>query len=155
MGRQRKTTSTTKKHLTKKEKEQRANQEKKVKLDRDGLKVPDWMQNDLLARNEFIRVVDAASKIDLWDNLDLSIIAIYCKAYSGYITVTRLIDENGFVVQGKDSEKISPYVTAQNRYVEQIFKCSAKLGLATTDRLKLIVPEGESKENKFTKYIVV
>lgn len=155
MGRQRKTTSTTKKHLTKKEKDQRANQEKKVKLDRDGLKVPDWMQNDLLARNEFIRVVDAASKIDLWDNLDLSIIAIYCKAYSGYITVTRLIDENGFVVQGKDSEKISPYVTAQNRYVEQIFKCSAKLGLATTDRLKLIVPEGESKENKFTKYIVV
>ena len=155
MGRQRKTTSTTKKHLTKKEKDQRANQEKKVKLDRDGLKVPDWMQNDLLARNEFIRVVDAASKIDLWDNLDLSIIAIYCKAYSSYITVTKLIDENGFVVQGKDSEKISPYVTAQNRYVEQIFKCSAKLGLATTDRLKLIVPEGESKENKFTKYIVV
>lgn len=155
MGRQRKTTSTTKKHLTKKEKDQRANQEKKVKLDRDGLKVPDWMQNDLLARNEFIRVVDAASKIDLWDNLDLSIIAIYCKAYSSYITVTKLIDEKGYVVQGKDSEKISPYVTAQNRYVEQIFKCSAKLGLATTDRLKLIVPEGESKENKFTKYIVV
>lgn len=155
MGRQRKTTSTTKKHLTKKEKDQRANQEKKVKLDRDGLKVPDWMQNDLLARNEFIRVVDAARKIDLWDNLDLSIIAIYCKAYSSYITVTKLIDEKGYVVQGKDSEKISPYVTAQNRYVEQIFKCSAKLGLATTDRLKLIVPEGESKENKFTKYIVV
>lgn len=155
MGRQRKTTSTTKKHLTKKEIDQRANQEKKIKLERDDLKVPDWLQDDLLAHNEFVRVVNAASKIDLWDNLDLSFIAIYCKAYSGYITVTKLIDENGYTVPGKESEKISPYVTAQNRYVEQIFKCSSKLGLATTDRLKLIVPEGESKENKFTKYIVV
>lgn len=156
MGRNRKTTSTTKKHLTKKEINQRENQESKIKLDREDLaKVPEWMQNDLLARNEFIRVVDAATKINLWDNLDLSILAIYCKAYSGYITVTELIDKNGYTVPGKESEKISPYVTAQNRYVEQILKCSSKLGLATTDRLKLIVPEGENKENKFNKYIVV
>lgn len=155
MGRQRKTTSTTKKHLTKKEMSQRANQEKKIKLDRDDLKVPEWMQDDLLAHNEFVRVVNSASQIDLWDNLDLSILAIYCKSYSGYITVTKLIDENGFTVPGKESEKISPYVTAQSRYVEQILKCSSKLGLATTDRLKLIVPEGDTKDNKFTKYIVV
>ena len=48
---------------------------------------------------------------------------------------------------------ISPYVTAQARYVDTIFRCSAKLGLSTTDRLKIVVPEAEPEENKFTKYI--
>lgn len=155
MSRQRKSVKSSTGKIGKNEKAKRAEQEKKIKLDRDDLKVPDWMQDDLLAHNEFVRVVNSANKIDLWDNLDLSILAIYCKAYSGYISVTRLIDEKGFTVQGKEGEKISPYVTAQNRYVEQILKCSSKLGLATTDRLKLIVPEGDSKENKFNKYIVV
>ncbi len=156
MSRQRKSMKSSTGKIGKKEKAKREEQEKKIKLDREDLtKVPEWMQDDLLAHNEFVRVVNAATKIDLWDNLDLSILAIYCKAYSGYIAVTKLIDENGYTVPGKESDKISPYVTAQNRYVEQILKCSSKLGLATTDRLKLIVPEGDTPENKFNKYIVV
>lgn len=157
MGKQRKSMKTATGKIGKKEKAKRAEQEEKLRLDRDDLaKVPEWMQDDLLAHNEFVRVVNAASKIDLWDNLDLSILAIYCKAYSSYIKVTKLVDKNGYTGKGKDGfEKISPYVTAQNKYVEQILKCSSKLGLATTDRLKLIVPEADGKENKFAKYIVV
>lgn len=155
MARPRKTTNVTKKHLTKKEKITRQEQENKIKLDREELyDAPEWIKEDLLAYNEFIRVVNQAAMIDLWDNLDLSVIAIYCKAYSNYIRVTKHIAENGYTGIGKDGmEKISPYVTAQNKFIEQILKCSSKLGLATTDRLKLIVPEPEKKENKFAKFI--
>lgn len=155
MPRPRKTTSTTKKHLTKAEITNISRQEKRLKLDRDDLVVPGWLQDDLLANNEFIRVVNEAACIDLLDNLDLSILAIYCKAYSSYIECTRMISENGYTGVGKDGlEKISPYVTAQIKYTETIFKCSSKLGLATTDRLKLIVPnDNESETNKYLKYV--
>lgn len=154
MGRARKTAATSTGKVGKKNKNNRAEQEKKLKLDREGLVVPGWLQDDLMAHNEFVRVVNEAGKIDILDNLDLAILSIYCKAYSSYIEITQHIDKNGYTGIGKDGfEKISPYVTAQNKYVDQIFRCSTKLGLATTDRLKLIVPVDDvSQVNKFLKY---
>lgn len=152
MGRRKKVTAATKKHLSKKEKEAREKQEKAIKVDRN-LDVPSELQDDPVALKEFERVRDAAGKIDLWDDLDLSVLTIYCKAYSSYLEVSEKVKENGYVVSGKHGERISPYVTAQARYVDTIFRCSAKLGLSTTDRLKIVVPEAEPEENKFTKYI--
>lgn len=152
MGRQKKVTAATKKHLSKREKELREKQEKAIKVDRN-LEVPEAIQDDPIAVEEFIRIRDAAEKIDLWDDLDLSVLTIYCKSYSSYLEVTRAIELNGYVVDGKHGERISPWVTAQSRYIDTIFRCSAKLGLSTTDRLKIVVPEAEAEENKFIKYI--
>ena len=152
MGRQKKVAAATKKHLSKREKELREKQEKAIKVDRN-LEVPEAIQDDPIAVEEFIRIRDAAEKIDLWDDLDLSVLMIYCKSYSSYLEVTRAIELNGYVVDGKHGERISPWVTAQSRYIDTIFRCSAKLGLSTTDRLKIVVPEAEAEENKFIKYI--
>ena len=152
MGRQKKVTAATKKHLSKREKELREKQEKVIKVDRN-LEVPEAIQDDPIAVEEFVRIRDAAEKIDLWDDLDLSVLTIYCKSYSSYLEVTRAIELNGYVVDGKHGERISPWVTAQSRYIDTIFRCSAKLGLSTTDRLKIVVPEAEAEENKFIKYI--
>ncbi len=155
MPRPRKTTATTKKHLTKAEITNISSQEKKLKLGRGDLVTPAWLQDDLVAHNEFVRIVTEAGTIDLLDNLDLSILVMYCKAYSSYVECTKMISEHGYVGVGKDGiEKISPYVTAQIKYTETIFKCSSKLGLSTTDRLKLIVPKkDESETNKYLKYV--
>lgn len=151
MARARKTVATTKKHLTKNEIKTRSAEESRLKLDRDDLVVPRWLSENLIAHNEFVRVVEEAGKIGLLDNLDLSILAIYCKAYSSYVDCTKKIEICGYIDANKGS--VSPYVNAQAKYVEQIFKCSSKLGLATTDRLKLIVPGAEEvPENKFFKY---
>ena len=152
MPKPRKTTVTTKKHLTKDEIKEKSVIEKKLKLDREYLQVPGWLQDDLLAYEEFARVVNETAKIDLLDNLDLSTLAIYCKAYSSYIKCTDMINKTGHVINSKSGKTISPYVTAQSKYAEQVFKCSSKLGLATTDRLKLIVPTDEKPDNKFLKY---
>lgn len=47
-------------------------------------------------------------------------------------------------------ETVHPLLVVQEKYIKQIMQCSTKLGLATTDRLKLIVPtKEETKENKF------
>ena len=152
MGRQKKVTAATKKHLSKREKELREKQEKAIKVDRN-LEVPEAIQDDPIAVEEFVRIRDAAEKIDLWDDLDLSVLTIYCKSYSSYLEVTRAIELNGYVVDGKHGERISPWVTAQSRYIDTIFRCSAKLGLSTTDRLKIVVPEAEAEENKFLSLI--
>lgn len=153
MPRQRKTTETTKKHLTKDEIKDRKRLEGKLKIDREGLSVPGWLQDDLIAHNEFVRVVNEVDKIDILDNLDLSILAMYCKAYSSYVDCTAIVDKNGYTVNTKGGKAVSPYVTAQNKYAEQILKCSSKLGLSTTDRLKLVVPQADEKpENKYLKY---
>ncbi|CEJ74236.1 phage terminase small subunit [[Clostridium] sordellii] len=156
MGRQRKTVSTTKKHLTKKEKENRSNQEKKLKLDRDELIVPETLKDNEIASKEFERVVSAAEKIGLWDNLDLPFIIMYCDAWSHYNEIEKQMRKNKqYTVQGKDSEKLNPLINAQDKYISRIMRCSTKLGVATTDRLKLIIPEPETKENKFMKYLKV
>ena len=155
MGRPRKTIEASTRKVSKEDKAARMAAEKKLKLGSDQLAVPDWQQSDAIAAEEFKRVVEEYKKIDTLDNLDLSTLAIYCKAYSSYIEVTRLIEVSGYVAATADgSAKISPYVTAQDRYVTQIFRCSAKLGLATTDRLKLVVGVDDGKaDNKFLPFL--
>ena len=134
----------------------RAQQEKKIKLARDALAPPNWL--DETAAAEFSRVVDEAGKIDLLDNLDLTVLAIYANAWSRYSIVTQHIQDDGDTATRETKfdtyEVVSPYLSAQERYVKQIMQCSTKLGLATTDRLKLIVPVKEDKAvNKFIKYM--
>lgn len=155
MGRPRKTAEASTRKVSKEEKETRAAAEKKLKLGSDQLEVPKWLQDDTVAVAEFLRVVDEYKKIDTLDNLDLSTLAIYAKAYSSYIDVTNEINAHGYIVPTADgSSKISPYVTAQDRYVTQIFRCSAKLGLATTDRLKLVVgADNDKADNKFLPFL--
>lgn len=155
MARPRKKADTSTGKIGKEKKEARKEAEKKLKLGREQLVVPDWMQEDEIAAREFERVVIEYGKIDLLDNLDLSTLAIYCKAYSSYVDITEKIEENGYVTSTTDGgRKIDPLVTAQDRYVNQIFRCSAKLGLATTDRLKLIVSATDNAPpNKFLRFL--
>lgn len=135
----------------------RAKKEKRLKLDREELKAPNWLS--IPAQKEFLRVVEETAKIDILDNLDLAVLAIYADAYTNYIKLSKYIMANGVTGKRENQfgtyEVLSPYVSAQEKYVKQIFQCSTKLGLATTDRLKLIVPgtEDEPITNKFLKMI--
>ena len=153
----RKSTKLTRKHMGKDERLDRELAENQHKLPRDGLGPPEWL--DLEARKEFTRVVEEATQIDLLDNLDLSVLAVYADAWSNYIALHDLIQKQGNVIevvgsQGNRAPKVNPALTAQEMYVKRIMSASAKLGLATTDRLKLIVPQQpEKKENKFLKLL--
>lgn len=134
----------------------RKEQEKKLKADRDDLIAPSWLSTS--AKKEFKRVVEECEKINILDNLDLGVLAIYCNSYDGYIQASEQLKKDGLVTY-KDTDAgqvaiVSPLVNVQEKYTKQILQCSTKLGLATTDRLKLIVPtKEEPKENKFIELL--
>ena len=128
--------------------------ESKIKIDRKQLETgaPSWLSDG--AAQEYNRVVREAGKIGLLDNLDMVVLAIYADNYARYVTASIEMRRSGLTVEGKFADVPSPYVAIADKAATQIQKCSTKLGLATTDRLKLIVPEKEEKSvNKFLKYL--
>lgn len=153
-GRPRKSVDASVAKRGKKEKINRKIQEEKLKIDRDQLIAPTFL--DEIAKEEFYRVVDETAKIDVLDNLDLSILAMYCNAYSQYIEVNEQIRNTMPALRYNDKGRSSPLINIQDKLAKQILSYSSKLGLATTDRLKLMVPNelAENKENKFLKYVV-
>ena len=153
MARPRKTLAATKKNLTKAEIEQKQEQEERIKIDRENLAAPNYLTEK--AKAEFERVVREAKKIEIFDNLDLSILAIYSSAYAQYLEITEEIQKMDQAYRYiTEDNKISPLINAQDKIIKQIMTCSSKLGLATTDRLKLIVPKKEEgTTNKYLKYL--
>lgn len=149
-GRSRKIIAVSTGKIGKKAIEERKKQEEKIRLTREELKAPEWLPIE--AQLEFQRVVRETAKIEILDNLDLGILAIYCNAYYCYTEITKKI--NSLMIEDIDNKQLSIFNNIQEKYVKQIMQCSTKLGLATTDRLKLVVPvKEEKKENKFFKYL--
>lgn len=138
-------------------KEKRLNkkiQEEQLKLNRDALEegAPTWLSDD--AAQEYNRVVAEAKAINLFDNLDLVVLAIYADCYARYIAATKAIREYGLTATSRGAFTVSPYVEVADKSATQILKCSTKLGLAVTDRLKLIVPTVQEKRiNKYLEHL--
>lgn len=153
-GRTRKIVDISTGKIGKKEKLNRQIQEEKLKLDRAELEsgAPKWLRP--AAAEEYNRVVAEAKKINLYDNLDLPILAMYAECYARFIEASEYLQEHGSTIILGDKEAVSPYVTIADKLTTQLLKMSTKLGLAVTDRLKLIVPTKEEKSvNKFLEFI--
>lgn len=153
MGRPRKVVSMSTGKVGKATKTQRAESEKALKVNTNELRAPDWLPD--VAAVEFDRVVANAAQVGMLDNLDLSILAIYADNYCRYIEASQQLAKKGHVTKAKSGYQMpSPWVAILNQSAKNIFTCSGKLGLAVTDRLKLIVPVKEEKEvNKFIKFL--
>lgn len=145
-------------HKGKRSKEERLNrkiQESKIKVDRLQLEAgaPDWLSPD--AAEEYMRIVREAGKIDLLDNIDRAFLAIYADNYDRYTKASAALQREGLIVATENGAYLSPYIKIASDAATQIHRCSAKLGLAATDRLKLIVPTAtdDKPKNKFLKYL--
>ena len=156
-GRPRKIISISAGKIGKEKRKSRLEQEQKIKVGREQLcSPPEWLSKG--AKEEFERVVEEAGHVELLDNLDLGILAMYCNAYDCYVDITEKIQKTGYLgirkTANDEYQTVHPLLVAQEKYVKQIMQCSTKLGLATTDRLKLIVPQKEeSSTNKYLKYL--
>lgn len=150
-GRKRKSVDALKGHVTKAEKEHRKEQEFLLKGDCKKLTAPTWLSKD--AKKEFARVAKHLIALELISESDLAVIAIYADAYAKFQQATAEINVSGIVTEKQDGEeRVSPYVIAQQKYVETIMKCSTKLGLFVSDRLKLIVPKTEKVKDEFEEF---
>lgn len=157
MARPRKPTKLRTGNMTKEEKRKRQKQEEKLRLSNGDLfTVPDFLDND--AKREFKRVVKGLDELEVADNLDFAILAIYADAFSQYIKMTKAINKHGAVTDytnaaGVTNKTMSAYVQVQQKYIDTIMKCSSKLGLAVSDRLKLIVPEPDESDDPLLKVL--
>ena len=153
-GRPRKVVDISTGKISKQSKLNRKIQEENIKLERNELEVgaPSWLSETAAA--EFNRVVAEAKKINLFDNLDLALLAIYADSYALYIKASQKMHESGLTTEIKGKVNTSPFLSIMNSAATQVLKCSTKLGLAVTDRLKLIVPTKEEKSvNKFLTHL--
>lgn len=153
-GRPRKVVALSTGKIGKAEKLKRQAQESAVKIDRDDLErgAPDWLTER--AKEEYLRVVREAAKVPFLDNLDKHIVAMYADAVDKYISAAEKLHKFGDVIKTDAGLMVSPYLAVQKKAEDTIFKCSSRLGLATTDRLRLIVPKVEEKsENKYLKFL--
>ena len=153
-GRPRKIVDISTGKIGKQNKLNRKIQEENIKLERDELEVgaPPWLSET--AAEEFNRVVAEAKKINLFDNLDLAVLAIYADSYALYVKASQKMRESGLTTEIKGKRYSSPFLSIMNNAATQVLRCSTKLGLAVTDRLKLIVPTKEEKSvNKFLAHL--
>lgn len=154
-GRNKKATESLAGHRSKKDLKERKEQENKMRGNCDKVFSPSWL--DETAKLEFRRVSEELIALNIISNIDVTILAIYCDAYSNYVQLTQAIQANGSIqyytnVKGEENKVVSAEVMAQQKYIDTIMKCAGKLGLSISDRLKLVVPEKTEKENKFAKY---
>lgn len=131
---------------------QLSNEDKRMRLEQEAkflqgetnqLKPPKWL--DDIAKKEFKRITKILIEMEVVQNLDLSVLAIYCDAFSNYVKLTEEISTRGAVETyinkfGAENKIVSSYVQAQHKYIDVIFKCASRLGLSVSDRLKLVVP---------------
>jgi len=135
-----------KKHLTKKEIEERKAQE--VKAPNNNIEPPSYLPDDL--KEEFNRIANELNEIGIMSNLD-------CEALARFI-----VAENQYQ---KVSQKILKMKTVGPNYIElvkiqeKLFRMSRQaasdLGLTISSRCKLVMPKKEEKEpeNKFAKFM--
>lgn len=138
-----------KNRLTKKEIEQRLEAEKKLKPKADNIKPPAWL--DSIAKKEFKRIAQELMELDLLTNVDINSLAAYCDAYSDYIKCTKIIQEEGLMVEytnkAAETNKVPhPLLTKKKQLHEQMKSLATEFGLTPSARAKLAMPRQEEKE---------
>lgn len=134
-----------KKHLTKKEIEERLNAE--VKANSDKVQAPSYLPDKL--KEEFYRIADELIKIGIMSNLDCEALARFIVSENQYQKVTAKILK---------SKNITDNYITLIQLQEKLFKMSrtaaSDLGLTISSRCKLVIPkkEEEKKESKWTKF---
>lgn len=135
-----------KKHLTKKEIEERKATE--VKGETDNVKAPLYLPEDL--KIEFDRIANELLRIDIMSNLDNEALARFVVSEFNYQKITKEVLKTSI-----DDEKYFNYLIMQEKAFKQSRQAATDLGLTISSRCKLIIPKKEEKkpENKFAKFI--
>ncbi|WP_186320965.1 phage terminase small subunit P27 family [Bacillus mycoides] len=129
--------------LTKEEIEQRLEAEKRLQAKKDKVKPPTWL--DSFAKKEFKRIAGELLELDVITNIDVNALARYCDACSDYVTATKIIDEEGLMVEytnkAAETNKVPhPLLTKKKQLHEQMKSLEVELGLTPSARAKIVIP---------------
>src|SRR5690625_586590 len=77
----------------------RAEQEEKMKMSADHVVPPSWLSKT--AKKEFKRLAELLLEVELINNADVGHLALYCDAYSNYISYKNQVKRKGMWIDGK------------------------------------------------------
>ncbi|OYN65450.1 phage terminase small subunit P27 family [Bacillus safensis] len=142
-----------KKNLTKKEIEERREQE--IKAPDDKVKAPSYLPKDL--KREFKRIADELKNIGIITNLDVDALARFLFARKQYLQITEIILDTPItaLTENSDGEKFeianpaySDLLINQDKLFKQCRQASSDLGLTISSRCKLVVPKKDDGKPK-------
>ncbi|MBO0561539.1 phage terminase small subunit P27 family [Clostridium botulinum] len=135
-----------KKHLSKKEIEERKNSE--VKANADKIEPPSYLPSNL--KKEFNRIAQELISIEIISNLDCEALARFIVSEYSYQKVTKKLLKTGI-----DNEKYIDLLLMQEKLFKMCRQSASDLGLTISSRCKLVVPKSkeEKPKNKFSKFM--
>ena len=126
-----------KKHLTKKEIEERKNSE--IKANADKIEPPSYLPNNL--KKEFNRIGKELIDIGIMSNLDCEALARFVVSEYNYQKVVKKVLKTGI-----DNEKYMDLLLMQEKLFKMCRQSASDLGLTISSRCKLVVPKKEEKK---------
>lgn len=134
----------------------RAEHEKKMKMRSDNIKPPTWL--DKVGKKEFKRVAALLTEVEIITEADISMLAAYCNAYSQYVSISKIIEEDGIMVhtEGKDKDgnpiklvgEEHPLLKRQKNYFDQMKSAANDFGLTPSARAKLAITRTQEEWEK-------
>ncbi|RBW69468.1 phage terminase small subunit P27 family [Bacillus taeanensis] len=145
-----------KSHLTKEEIEKRQKAEESLTLKSDNIKPPTWLDSE--GKKTFRKLIKEFEEIDLLVNVDVYMIAMFCDAYSDYIECTKIIQDEGKLIEhtnkaGETNRIPHPLLTKKSHAFNQMKAMASEFGLTPSARTKLIQNmqvEGDNEDNSFS-----
>ncbi|GED53528.1 phage terminase small subunit P27 family [Brevibacillus borstelensis] len=154
------------KHLTKKEIEERKEQE--IKAPADKIRAPSYLPKEL--KKEFKKISDELVRIEIMSNLDVDALARFLMSQKMYLQVSEELlkrqpvrtvletikDEEGKVLGVQEHEVVSEaygeLLQMQDKLFKQCRAAAGDLGLTISSRCRLVVPKPKEKpETEFDK----
>lgn len=134
-----------KKHLTKKEIEERKNSE--IKAPADKVEAPSYLPKKL--QEEFNRIAGELIDIGIMSNLDTEALARFLIAEYQYQKVAKKS-----IKMSPENDKYMDMLLKQEKLFKMARQAASDLGLTISSRCKLVVPKKEEKpQNKFAKFL--
>lgn len=97
------------------------------------------------ARAEWRRMSKRLHEMGLMTEIDRSVLAAYCVAWSRWVLAEDKIREFGLVLKSPDKgwPVQSPYLSIANRALDQMVKLAAEFGMTPSSRSRLSVNKGK------------
>mgnify|MGYP003879202887 CR=1 FL=1 len=132
-----------KKHLTKDEIQKRKEGEARLRPAADAVRAPSWLDKE--AKKIWRRAVKALGPLEILTNADVDQLALFCDAAARYAECSRLIQEQGIIIETERGPMQNPAVAAQSKYASIVARLGGKFGLDPSGRASIAIPKGDDK----------
>ena len=131
---------TMSKHLTKEEKENRIENEEKLKGNSDNISPPDYL--NVKQKKIFNYIVDELATTGILGNLDIYILSTCCIAIDRLEVIEGMVNDKFSMIMNKD------LMAAKDKYSKDLFKTVTELSLSPQARAKIGSINFEDEKNK-------